>query len=48
VDDIQIFTTPILDRIRIEKYRGMAMVRAVRAAKEKVLNPIVQTTRDVA
>lgn len=31
MDDIQIFTTPILDGIRIREYKGMVIVRNVRA-----------------
>ena len=31
MNDIQIFTTPILDGIKIREYRGMVIVRNVRA-----------------
>ena len=31
MNDIQIFTTPILDGIRIKKYKGIVIVRNVRA-----------------
>ncbi|MHC4460755.1 MAG: YbjQ family protein [Planctomycetota bacterium] len=31
MDDIQIFTTPILDGIKIKEYKGIVIVRNVRA-----------------
>jgi len=31
MDDVQIFTTPILDGIKIKEYRGIVIVRNVRA-----------------
>ena len=31
MDDIQIFTTPVLDGIKISEYRGLVIVRNVRA-----------------
>ena len=31
MDDVQIFTTPILDGIKIKEYRGIVIARNVRA-----------------
>ena len=44
MEDVQIFTTPILDGINIRQYKGMVMVRNVRAMS--VVHDILTRIRD--
>ena len=44
MEDVQIFTTPILDGINIAEYRGMVIVRNVRAIS--VVHDIMTRIRD--
>ncbi len=44
-EDIQIFTTPILDGIRIKQYKGLVIVRNVRAIN--LIRDIFTTVRDI-
>ena len=45
IDDIQIFTTPILDGIRIKEYKGMVIARNVRAVN--IIRDFFTTFRDI-
>ena len=44
-ENIQIFTTPILDGIRIKEYKGLVIVRNVRALN--VIRDIFTSMRDI-
>ena len=45
MDDIQIFTTPILDGIKIKEYKGMIIVRNVRAVN--IIRDFFTSFRDI-
>lgn len=45
MNNIQIFTTPILDGIRIKEYKGMVIVRNVRAVN--VIRDFFTSFRDI-
>jgi uncharacterized protein YbjQ (UPF0145 family) len=45
MNDIQIFTTPILDGIKIKQYKGIVIVRNVRAVN--VIRDIFTSFRDI-
>ena len=45
MDDIQIFTTPILDGIKIRQYKGMIIVRNVRALN--IIRDVFTRFRDI-
>jgi uncharacterized protein YbjQ (UPF0145 family) len=44
-EEVQIFTTPILDGIRIKQYKGLVIVRNVRAIN--LIRDIFTTIRDI-
>jgi uncharacterized protein YbjQ (UPF0145 family) len=44
-EDIQIFTTPILDGIKIKQYKGLVIVRNVRAIN--IIRDIFTALRDI-
>jgi len=45
MDDIQIFTTPILDGIKIKEYKGIVIVRNVRAVN--IIRDFFTSFRDI-
>jgi len=45
MDDVQIFTTPILDGIKIKEYKGMIIVRNVRAVN--IIRDFFTSFRDI-
>jgi uncharacterized protein YbjQ (UPF0145 family) len=45
MDDIQIFTTPILDGIKIKEYKGIVLVRNVRAVN--IVRDFFTSFRDI-
>ncbi|MFC1737598.1 YbjQ family protein [Planctomycetota bacterium] len=45
MDDIQIFTTPILDGIKIREYKGVVIVRNVRAVN--IIRDFFTSFRDI-
>jgi uncharacterized protein YbjQ (UPF0145 family) len=45
MDDVLIFTTPILDGIKIKKYRGIVIVRNVRAVN--IIRDFFTSFRDI-
>jgi len=45
MNDVQIFTTPILDGIKIKEYKGFVIVRNVRAVN--VIRDIFTSFRDI-
>jgi uncharacterized protein YbjQ (UPF0145 family) len=45
MNDIQIFTTPILDGIKIKEYKGIVIARNVRAIN--IIRDIFTTFRDI-
>ena len=45
MEDVRIFTTPILDGIRIKEYKGLVMVRNVRALN--IIRDLFTSFRDV-
>ena len=45
MDDVQIFTTPILDGIRIREYKGVVIVRNVRAVN--IVRDFFTSFRDI-
>ena len=45
MDDVQIFTTPILDGIRIKEYKGIVIVRNVRAVN--IIRDFFTAFRDI-
>ena len=45
MEDVQIFTTPILDGIKIKEYKGMIIVRNVRAVN--IIRDFFTSFRDV-
>jgi uncharacterized protein YbjQ (UPF0145 family) len=45
MDDVQIFTTPILDGIKIKEYKGIVIVRNVRAVN--IVRDFFTSFRDV-
>jgi uncharacterized protein YbjQ (UPF0145 family) len=45
MDDIQIFTTPILDGIKIKEYKGVVIVRNVRAIN--IIRDFFTSFRDI-
>ena len=45
MEDVQIFTTPILDGIKIKEYKGMIIVRNVRAVN--IIRDFFTSFRDI-
>ncbi len=45
MDDVKIFTTPILDGIRIKEYKGIVIVRNVRAVN--IIRDFFTSFRDI-
>ncbi len=45
MDDVQIFTTPILDGIKIKEYKGIVIVRNVRAVN--IIRDFFTSFRDI-
>jgi uncharacterized protein YbjQ (UPF0145 family) len=45
MDDVQIFTTPILDGIKIREYKGIVIVRNVRAVN--IIRDFFTSFRDI-
>jgi len=45
MDDVQIFTTPILDGIKIREYKGLVIVRNVRAIN--IIRDFFTSFRDI-
>jgi len=45
MDDVQIFTTPILDGIKIKEYKGIVIVRNVRAVN--IIRDFFTAFRDI-
>ena len=45
MDDVQIFTTPILDGIKIKEYRGIVIARNVRAIN--IVRDFLTSFRDI-
>ena len=45
MNDVQIFTTPILDGIKIRQYKGIVIVRNVRAVN--IIRDVLTSFRDI-